>query len=86
MTPGGPTRGAHQGVNQGAPPGGPNGPEMASELHTQGSILVVLGPMGPPGEYPRGPHPRLSFSTTALHNISVKIMKICCQSELEGAK
>ena len=59
---------------------------MAQESHTQGSVLVVLGPMGPPGGHPRGPHPRLSFSTTPLHNISVEIMTIFCQNELEGAK
>ena len=56
-------------------PGGPLagliGPKMASELYPQESILVILGPLGPPGGHPKGPHPHLSFSTTSLHNISV---------------
>ena len=60
--PRGPTRGATM---------GPKGPKMASELHPQESILVILGPLGPPGGHSKGPHPHLSFSTTSLHNISV---------------
>ena len=60
----------------GGPPGSPKGPKMTSELHAQGLILVISGYLEPPGGNLRGPHPRLSFSTTPPHNISVKIMKI----------
>ena len=70
----------------GGPPGSPKGPKMTTELHAQGLILVLLGYLGPPGGNLRGPHPRLSFSTTLPHNISKKSMKICWQSELEGGK
>ena len=63
----------------GAPPGGPKGPKMASELHPQGSVLALFGPLGQPLGHPGGhlrvPHYRLSFSTTSPHNTSVKQWK-----------
>ena len=70
----------------GGPPGGPKGSKMAKIDPWGCNSEAILGSLGPPAGPPRGPNPRLSFSTTPPHKISVRIMKICRQSELLGAK
>ena len=47
---------------------------------------AILGPLGPTGGPPRALILVYYFIQLPLHKRSVKIVKICCQSELDGSK
>ena len=72
-THGGPTRGSQRSKN-------------GLRIAPQESILAIFGPLEPLG----GPLgvciPVYHFLQLPFHTISVKLMKICCQSELDGRK
>ena len=70
----------------GGPLGGPKGPKMANIDPRGGHPEAILGPLGPPGGPPRALILVYHFIQLPLHKRSVKIVKICCQSELDGSK
>ena len=70
----------------GGPLGGPKGPKMANIDPWGGHPEAILGPLGPPGGPPRALILVYHFIQLPLHKRSVKIVKICCQSELDGSK